>query len=110
MIIVLGRRWSFVSKDEPRARTEEEVREEILSLIRSNIKFWAESSRKTDFEKCEGVAFSILDIFDGATFVLPAMDISLSPHPDDKQFNIEHGNNWYEPGMIISNTILRELL
>lgn len=66
------------------------------------------SRAKTVEEKCEGVAFSILNIFDGTT-MLPSFDISLSPHPNDKEYCIENNENWYEPGMVINNCMLHEL-
>jgi len=41
---------------------------------------------------------SILNIFDGTTITLPAMNIALDPHPEDKETHRGEGTNWYEPG------------
>lgn len=94
----------------PRAKTAEEVREEFLKQIHAISNYWANLPNKSAQERCDGVAFSILNIFDGTTMNLPSMDISLSPHPDDKEFYIQNGSNWYEKGMVINNCMLHELL
>ncbi|HUS89235.1 MAG TPA: hypothetical protein VMW91_07705 [Desulfosporosinus sp.] len=91
-----------------RAKTEIEVRNEFLDHIRSIAKYWAELPGKNSQERCDGVAFSILNIFDGST-MLPAMNISLLPHPEDKQYHIDEGKNWYEPKMIINDCMLHEV-
>ena len=92
-----------------RAKTPEEVRTEFLSKIRELTKYWAGVEGRTDLEKCEGVAFSILNIFDGTSCGLPAMDISLSPHPSDKDYHADQGKHWYEPGMVINDCTLHEM-
>lgn len=92
-----------------RAKTVAEVRQEFLEHIRGLSEYWATLPDKTPQERCDGLAFSILNIFDGTTIELPAMDIHLAPHPDDKEFNRENGSNWYEPGMIINDCMLHEL-
>jgi hypothetical protein len=92
-----------------RAYTAEEVREQLLAHIRHLARYWATiPDRQTPLERCEGLAFSILNIFDG-TSSLPAFDIVLSPHPDDKAFHQSEGENWYEPGMMINDCMLHEL-
>lgn len=93
----------------PRAKTAEEVRQEFLNHVHSLVIYWANLPDRTVEEKCDGVAFSILNIFDGTTMGLPAMDLVLAPHPDDKAFNQSEGNNWYEPGMVINDCMLHEL-
>jgi len=92
-----------------RAYTEEEVRDEFLAHIRYLARYWATTpDRQTPLERCQGLAFSILNIFDG-TSGLPAFDIVLSPHPDDKAFHQSEGENWYDPGMMINDCMLHEL-
>lgn len=93
----------------PRAKTAEEVQQEFLNHLHSLVRYWSELPDQTVEQKCDGLAFSILNIFDGTTVGLPAMDIVLAPHPDDKAFNKGEGNNWYEPGMIINDCMLHEL-
>lgn len=93
---------------QPRAKTAEEVREEFLEYIHGVSKYWAEQENLTHQERCDGLAFSILNIFDGTT-ALPAMDIRLAPHPDDKDFHETQGEDWYEPEMFINDCMLHEL-
>jgi hypothetical protein len=60
---------------------------------------------KSAEERCDGLAFSILNIFDGTSSDLPAMDIVLRPHEDDKEYNIDNGDKWFEDGMAINDDV-----
>lgn len=91
-----------------KAKTVEEVREDLLNHIRALAQYWAGLPNKTDLEKCNGLAFSILNIFDG-TSSLPAFDIHVAPHPNDKQYAIDNGVDYYEPGMMINDCLLHEM-
>ena len=93
-----------------RAYTEEEVRQKFLDKLHQLSKYWAtlETERSIQ-ERCDGLVFSILNVFDGTTVDLPAMDISLSPHPDDKNFHKEEGTNWFKPKMVINDCMLHDL-
>jgi hypothetical protein len=96
--------------EKPRAYKEEEVRERFLSQIRLYASYWVSLPDKSVQERCEGLAFSILNIFDGTPMGLPAMDIVLRPHEDDKDFRKLEGENWYEDGQVINNCMLHELI
>ena len=85
------------------------MRKELLDNIRNNVRYWAELPDMTAQERCDGVAFSILNIFDGTAMNLPAMNIALDPHEDDKAVNQNEGENWYEPGMVINDCMLHEM-
>ena len=94
---------------EPRAYTEEEVREKLLNHFRALSKYWATLDRPRSIqERCDGLVFSILSIFDGSSADLPAFDISPAPHPSDKQYYIDNDENWYEKGMIINECQMHE--
>lgn len=94
----------------PRAYTADEIREMFLERVRSIADFWAnESKAKTNKERCDGVAFSILNLLDGTTVGFPACDVLVSPHPDDKAYRKERGENWFEPGTMFNDTLLHEL-
>jgi|TARA_Y100000310_G_scaffold54727_1_gene50147 hypothetical protein len=81
----------------------------FLAQLKRHAKYWADQEDITCRERCDGVIFSILNIFDGTT-MLPAMDIVLRPHPDDKAHCQSEGLNWYEDGMIInSDCMLHEI-
>lgn len=92
-----------------RAYTAEEVREQLLHHIRSLVTYWdSEERAATPKDKLEGLASSILNVFDGSTLNLPAFKISCAPHADDKQFYINEGSNYYKPGMVINDCMLHE--
>lgn len=93
-----------------RAKTVEEVREEFLDHIRMIASYWSNESRVTSAkERCDGVAFSILNIFDGTSGGMPAFDIVVRPHPDDQQFAIDNNKDYYEDGMMINDCHLHEM-
>ena len=97
-----------MTSNEPQPYTAEEVRQKMLSLMRAYIGVWLKEDRATERERMEGLVFSILNIFDGTTPDLPAMDIVLRPHPDNRQFAIDEGERWYEDGMVINDCLLHE--
>lgn len=92
-----------------RAYTATEVREGLLEHLRGLARYWAELPGKSAQERCDGLAFSILNVFDGTTLVLPAMDISLAPHSSDRGENKRLGAKWFQPGMVINRCMLHEL-
>lgn len=92
--------------EEPRAYTKEEVREDFLYTIRSLPKYWANvDNGYTTEEKIEGAFHSFLSLLDGCSS-FPCFDIVLRPHPDDKDFHIGEGSNYYEDGMAINDDCL----
>ena len=94
-----------------RAITKEEAREVFLSHVQSISKYWAGLPDQTDQERCDGVAFSILCIFDGVSGGLPAFDAVIRPHPEDKQYNTDIDENYYENGMAINDDVhLHEIM
>ena len=96
---------------EPRAYTKEEVRDMFMDKVRSTAQYWATIPEGgTIQERCEGTAFSILNIFDGTTMDLPGFDIVARPHPEDKQYCIDEGENYFEDGTVINDDcMLHEL-
>ncbi len=91
------------------AYTVEEARENFLNNLKAICRYWSQVEGRTELEKCEGVAFSILNIFDGTSAALPMMDIVLRPHPEDKDFNISNGEKYYEDGQVINDCYLHSL-
>jgi hypothetical protein len=102
------------TSNEPRAITAEEARAIFLDAIRTYIDYWANNpavADRTHQRRLEGFAHSLLCVIDGVSSAMPcSMDLVLSPHPDDKQFNIDQGENWIEAGMVINDCHLHELL
>ena len=92
----------------PRSFTEEEVREVFLNQLRVLIQYWHNVKGQSEEEKMDGLVFSILNIFDGSTMNLPALDIVLSPHPEDEQYHKDNGQNWFQAGMVINDCMLHE--
>ena len=93
----------------PTAYTVEEAREQLLAQFRMYARYWANLPDKSPQERCDGLAFSLLNIFDGTTVRLPSLDITLRPHESDKAFHQKEGERWYEDGMIINQCMLHEL-
>ena len=92
-----------------RAITKEEAREEFLKQVKALVAYWAEIEKETVIEQLDGLAFSILNIFDGSTMIFPTLDIVIRPHEDDKEYCIDVGENYYEDGMAINDdTMLHE--
>lgn len=96
----------------PRAYTEKEVRDLLLKQIRVMVRYWANlpdvdkatGRQITIYDRCDGVAYSILNILDGGSMGLPAFELTAAPHKEDKQFYIENGENWFEE-TVISDTL-----
>lgn len=85
-----------------REKTIEEVRTEFMDYVRHLCFYWSKADVKTELERCEGMAHSMLVVFDGCSS-LPAFDLVVRPHPDDKEFNQEEGENWYPDGVAIND-------
>jgi hypothetical protein len=77
-----------------REKVSDEIAAELIENIRELISFW-ESTENSSLEKLNGLAFSILVALDGCSDNIPSFIIAPSPHPEDKQYNIERGNNYY---------------
>lgn len=96
-----------MSDDAPRAKTAEEVRSEFLQTIAGLAAYWAGLPDKTPLERCNGLAFSILSQIDGSG-EMPSLDLMLAPHEEDAAYHREIGENWYEAGQLINDTMLHE--
>lgn len=88
--------------DQSREYTAEEVLAELLAHVRHLAAYWASLPDKTPLERTEGMAHSMLAALDGKGF-MPAFDLVLRPHPDDKLFHIGEGENYYVDGMAINS-------
>ena len=76
--------------------TEAEVRERLLRKIWAIIDYWDKETRvSTTREKLEGLAFSILSTLDGSDITLPAFIVAPDPHPDDREYRQQHGDDWF---------------
>ncbi len=81
----------------------------MLEHIRHLAAYWAQHPEpRTAKERCDGLAFSILSIFDGSADGLPAFDIVARPHPEDKAYFQAEGEDWIEDGTVINDCMLHE--
>lgn len=86
---------------EARAWTAEEMKERFLRLLLATADEWARYPSKTPQERCEGLAVSMLATFDGEGD-LPAVDLVLRPHENDKEYHQGLEENWIEDGTVIN--------
>jgi hypothetical protein len=91
----------------PRAKTTEEIIEELMSGFRDIATYWSKQEQLTVAERTSGAVFGVLTLLDGCTGEFPAFDLVARPHEQDKQYCIDNGIDWYEPGTVIS-TMLHE--
>ncbi len=92
--------------------TPEEIRQKLYSYLKGLCAYWSNikpegSHNTTEKERMEGLCFSILVMFDGGT-CFPAMDIRMSPHESDKQYLLDRGERYYEPGMLINDCSMHD--
>ena len=85
-----------------RAYTKEEAKAHFLKKVRDVAEHWATLPNKTEIERCNGVAFSILNIIDGNT-EFPIVDLTLRVHGKDKEACLEESENFYQNGMVFNN-------
>jgi hypothetical protein len=99
-----------VMDGQPRAKTKQEVVDELIDHISGMIKYWENEDRRPDIRgKLEGLAFSILVMLDGGGMSLPSFDMIPNTHPSDKEYHKEHGESWY-PSIVINDEVqLHEL-
>ena len=96
----------------PQEITKEEMRSNFLHAVNEVVEYWANLSGQSDLERCEGTAFSIMNIIDGTSGSFSCgIDLVLKPHPDDKQFSIDEGEDYIVDGMVINDDVyLHEIL
>ncbi len=91
-----------------RAKTEKETKMEILEYIKTMRNYWIDLPSKSLKERMNGIIFSILVMFDGESD-LPAMDIVIRPHEDDRDYNEKYDTNWFPDGLILEDGDLHNL-
>lgn len=100
---------STVAAGATRPWTSEEMKDEFLRLLIGLADEWARYPDKSPRERCRGLAFSILATIDGDSIAMPAIDLVLRPHEEDKEYHQEQGENWIEPGTVINaDAVLHE--
>ena len=82
---------------EPRAYTSEEATKMFIDHVRTMVMYWnnlpgldmATGIERTQLDRLDGLAFSILTLLDGDSMALPMCRVLVDPHPE--------GENWFEP-------------
>ena len=88
-------------------KSKKEMQYVFIHELVSIVEYWVNLKGVSEKEKCKGVAFSIMNIFDGTSGGFPcAIDLVLNPHPDDKQYCIENDENYIEKGVVINDDLL----
>lgn len=91
---------------EPRAYTKEEVRQILYKHMKDACKYWSRQKRETEEDRMLGLCHTLLATFDGSVLNLPAIDLRLSCHSTDKEFNQRNGENWFEDEMVINDCLM----
>lgn len=86
-----------------RAYTADEMRELFLDHIAGIVNYVAGENQKTCAEKLDLLVFSILNVINGTAMFMPAFELRPLPHPDDKAWNQEMGQNWWPTGVDIAD-------
>jgi hypothetical protein len=97
----------------PRALTPEELTEQFMDTCRATADFWADPAHSPEAswpDRVRGLLHSFLVILDGGNAGLPAFDLIARPHPDDKAFHQEEGENWVADGTLVNDLMLHEML
>jgi hypothetical protein len=74
--------------------TTEQVREKFLTHVGGLIPYWAKQEGTVE-RRLEGLAFSLLVLLDGGVASLPKFIVAPDPHPTDRAFHQENGENWF---------------
>ena len=89
-----------------RELTPKEVQDKFLDYTESILQYWLNESRcSTQEERMSGLVHSILVAIDGEAASLPAFKLVPLPHPDDKQFDIECGQDYYPTDVDIAGDL-----
>lgn len=86
---------SELTQEEVRELTQEEVREKFLAHVWDTIRYWESLEGKTEREKLEEVAFSLLVLLDRGSGEMPGFLVAPRPHETDKDFHAKHGEPWF---------------
>lgn len=88
-----------------REKTTDEIQAEFVEHVRDSITYWDSLPNITIREKLNGLAFSILVAIDGEADALPSFILAPRPHPEDKEFHIQKGNNFYPENHLLDDEI-----
>ncbi len=89
--------------------TNEECTQKFYDHLRGIFEYWEHAGLPGIKEKLSGAFFSTLVLFDGCSGMMPHFGIVPNPHPSDKPYSIEEGENyWPDPPEGALDTALRQ--
>ncbi|HCA5183278.1 TPA: hypothetical protein MW242_002910 [Acinetobacter baumannii] len=92
-------------------KTKEDLRADFIEAMKNTACYWANLPDLSERERCDGVIFSVMNILDGSGSFPCAIDLVLRPHPEDKQFSIDEGEDYILDGTVINDDVmLHEML
>lgn len=98
-----------VPEHPPRELTCREAQERFIkSLMRIALE-WHGHENKTEWEKMEGMLFSILSMIDGSSCAEPGFDLIASQSEEDIAYHAEHGEDWYPVDEAFNDIPLHEI-
>ena len=77
-----------------RKLTHDEIQKNFINQVWVMIDWW-KNAQVSESDKLSGLAHSILAMIDGCYGGIPGFILIPDPHEDDKQYCIEHGENYY---------------
>lgn len=89
--------------------SKEEGVKALLEAMANIALFWGTTHNQTQLSACNGVVFSTLSMLDGSSTGLPAFSLHPQPHPEDKQYSQENGQDWWGESAINDNVYLHEM-
>ncbi|MFE0619738.1 hypothetical protein [Bacillus altitudinis] len=67
---------------------------EFVEHVKGIVEYWSQQQGKTDYEKCDGVAFSILNLLDGYSGGMPPYEVR--PVDEDGKAGEDIGGSLHE--------------
>lgn len=81
-------------KSPARQMTPGEVRDQFLAHVWHTIRYWQRLDDSSAI-RIEGAVFSVLAALDGSAATLPGFVVAPAPHPSDKHYCRERGENYF---------------
>lgn len=95
--------------EQPRAKTEDECRDEFLNYLGTLVRYVANEKRTPGvLDKLNLLVFGILNVFDGTAGGCLTLDLVTGAHPDDEEYRRKQGDNWTPIGLNIADGTLHE--
>ena len=82
-------------KEKPRELTPEEIRMMVVNHVHGIVDYWDKVENKDTREKLDGVAFSILSMFDGSVPHIPPFIVAPATDKEWKKHFIAEGMDYF---------------